>query len=320
MAASCNSSLVVSDDVVVFGTHSFSAFSGTIVAGVPTCVGLSLCSSTSGMKLRSKTFSLVSWAGPVNGPWPISSPAPTKPSGEPIMFAFCSNSMILSNSSSPASRAWALAIRGDVWANRSLSRMNSMLRLSTFCRLCSESPLWQAKEKECRDSEGKRVRSSPKGSKTGMGKSEKDVCRVGGTDEEGDSGGNLGEVDNEGLRGGCRIRRRPVSRSAVNMGDLRAPGDQQVHVLDLSRPYPCSLLRMLCRRSRITITSIDRRARLSAHMSVHTHKNRPIGKEKEQHAPSQVVKCLLATTCVTRKPSPTGSSTKCIQAAATRAL
>lgn len=41
--------------------------------------------------------------------------------------------------------------------------MKSMLRFSTFCRLCRDSLLWWAKEKEWRDSEGKRVRSSPEG-------------------------------------------------------------------------------------------------------------------------------------------------------------
>lgn len=35
-----------------------------------------------------------------------------------------------------------------------------MLRFNTFCRLWRESEDWWAKEKECRDSEGKRVRSS----------------------------------------------------------------------------------------------------------------------------------------------------------------
>jgi hypothetical protein len=37
-----------------------------------------------------------------------------------------------------------------------------MERFSTFCRLCINSSDCVAKEKECSDSEGKRVRSSPK--------------------------------------------------------------------------------------------------------------------------------------------------------------
>lgn len=39
-----------------------------------------------------------------------------------------------------------------------------MLRFSTFWRLCSDVLLWCAKEKECKDSDGKRARSSLKGS------------------------------------------------------------------------------------------------------------------------------------------------------------
>lgn len=54
-------------------------------------------------------------------------------------------------------------MRGEEAAQPSLSRMNSMLRFRTFWRECRESLLWWAKEKECRDSVGKRARSSLKG-------------------------------------------------------------------------------------------------------------------------------------------------------------
>jgi hypothetical protein len=38
-----------------------------------------------------------------------------------------------------------------------------MDRFSTLCLLCIDSSDWVAKENECRDSVGKRVKSSPKG-------------------------------------------------------------------------------------------------------------------------------------------------------------
>ena len=47
-------------------------------------------------------------------------------------------------------------------AHPSLSFINSIDRLRTFCRLCINSSDWWANENECNDSDGKRVRSSVK--------------------------------------------------------------------------------------------------------------------------------------------------------------
>lgn len=51
---------------------------------------------------------------------------------------------------------------GLVAAQPSLSRIKSMDRFKTFWRLYMKSSDWWAKEKEWRDSEGKRERSSLK--------------------------------------------------------------------------------------------------------------------------------------------------------------
>lgn len=85
-----------------------------------------------------------------------------KPSAS-IMLAFCISSIMLSSSSSPDNLACAEAIRGELEAQPSLSFIKSMLRFRTFCRLWMLSPDWWAKENEWSDSDGKRLRSSPKG-------------------------------------------------------------------------------------------------------------------------------------------------------------
>ena len=89
--------------------------------------------------------------------------------------------------------------------------------------MCRDSSDWCAKEKECRDSEGKRVRSSLK-TKTGEGGPESNVtegAREAWFEEgierfnEEDRLYSLGEVD---LRDGgfCRMRRRPLSLLVVS--------------------------------------------------------------------------------------------------------
>jgi len=55
-----------------------------------------------------------------------------------------------------------LAIPGLLAAQPNLSRIKSIDLFNTFCLLCIYSSDWCAKEKECRDSEGNRLRSSLK--------------------------------------------------------------------------------------------------------------------------------------------------------------
>lgn len=183
-------------------------------------LGLSTRSSLGRTKLFSKTLSLTKCAGPVRGPWSSPRPAELMASGL-IIFAFWRSSIILSNSSSPAKRACALAMRGDEAAQPNLSRMNSMLRLSTCCRFCKVSLLWCAKEKECRDSEGKRVRSSPNGiaGEPGPEGRLREAFRELAADDEADRNSKAGSLGSEGSRA-VLMRRSPVSRSAVSMGDL----------------------------------------------------------------------------------------------------
>lgn len=69
---------------------------------------------------------------------------------------------MLCTSASPPIRACAFTIPVFDAAQPNLSFMNSIDLFNTFCRLCMNSSDWWAKEKECRDSDGKRVRSSPK--------------------------------------------------------------------------------------------------------------------------------------------------------------
>lgn len=99
--------------------------------------------------------------------------------------------------------------------------MNSRERLRTFWRLCRKSSDWWAKEKECRDSVGKRERSSEKLGEAGPEREESGagVARVALIEVERE------RVTTEGLReealefgmvglregGCCRIRRRPDS-------------------------------------------------------------------------------------------------------------
>lgn len=85
------------------------------------------------------------------------------------------------------------------------------------------SLLWWANEKECKDSVGNRARSSLKGNVGDEGpvKRASELWR----DTECDSGiggkdGRLWRLGDDGFRD-CRMRRRPESRSAVKMGDLR---------------------------------------------------------------------------------------------------
>lgn len=141
------------------------------------------------------------------------------------MLAFCSSSIILSNSSSPANRACALAMRGEEAAHPSLSRMNSILRLSTCCRFCKVSLFWCANENECRDSEGNRLRSSPNGiaGEAGPEGRDREAFRELAAEELADRISNAGRVGEGGL---CAVlmRRKPLSRSAVKMGDLFVAG------------------------------------------------------------------------------------------------
>ena len=71
-------------------------------------------------------------------------------------------------SASPVSRACALAMAAfDVAFHAFRSFINSIERFKTFCLLCRNSSDWCAKEKECKDSEGKRERSSVKAGEDG---------------------------------------------------------------------------------------------------------------------------------------------------------
>ena len=114
--------------------------------------------------------------------------------------------------------------------------MNSTDLFKMFCRLCMKSSDWWAKENECRDSEGNRLRSSVKLSVgeegpelmakegvRGFGSASVIEAVRGPTDglrEEDPEEGNVG------ARGGgcCRIRRRPEAPSpcscSVMTGDL----------------------------------------------------------------------------------------------------
>ena len=82
--------------------------------------------------------------------------------------------------------------------------------------MCSTSSDWWANEKECKDSEGKRVRSSLKLNGGDEGPPEVNVreegrLRVIEDDLEGIENDDSGEDGNVGVRAGgcCRIRRRP---------------------------------------------------------------------------------------------------------------
>ena len=109
--------------------------------------------------------------------------------------------------------------------------MKSTLRFKTFCLLCNESLDWCAKENECRDSEGKRVRSSDSGRLGDEGPADR-VFIEDLRDGRGEICGDVAPVlIAEGCRsgevccllgcGGCwRIRRRPVSAFGESMGDL----------------------------------------------------------------------------------------------------
>ena len=114
---------------------------------------------------------------------------------------------------------------GFVAAQPSLFCIKSIERFRTFWRLCINSSDCVANEKECSDSLGKRVRSSPK-------------ARVGelgavGTEVEGClEAGGVGLMFSEAARwaetprepGCCRMRRRPEAprpcSCSVTMGEL----------------------------------------------------------------------------------------------------
>ena len=82
----------------------------------------------------------------------------------PINWARARSSNIFCASTSPLTLAWALARAAwdELMGHPIRSFMNSRERLSTFWRFCIKSSDWWAKEKEWRDSEGKRDRSSEK--------------------------------------------------------------------------------------------------------------------------------------------------------------
>lgn len=101
--------------------------------------------------------------------------------------------------------------------------MNSMDRFKIFCLLCIKSSDWWAKEKECKDSEGKRVRSSVKVGLLGPGVSALSVPYELFLELEGRSNtielargteGVLDEASEDGIVGSreggcCLILRRP---------------------------------------------------------------------------------------------------------------
>jgi hypothetical protein len=96
-----------------------------------------------------------------------------------------------------------------------------MLRFSTCCRLCRVSLLWCAKENECSDSDGNRVKSSPNGIAGDPGAAARvsEAFREFAAEEEADRNSNAGRFGSEGSRA-VLMRRKPVSLSAVRMGDL----------------------------------------------------------------------------------------------------
>ena len=83
------------------------------------------------------------------------------------------------------------------------------------------SLLWCANENECSDSDGNRVRSSPNGIAGDPGAAARDseALRELAAEEEADRNSKAGRFGSEGSRA-VLMRRRPVSRSAVRMGDL----------------------------------------------------------------------------------------------------
>ena len=115
-----------------------------------------------------------------------------------------------------------------------------MLRFNTCCRFCSVSLLWCAKENECNDSDGNRVRSSPNGiaGDAGAAARESEALREFAAEEEADRKSKAGRFGSEGSRA-VLMRRKPVSRSAVRMGDL--------FVADMHVSY--CLMQARCRQS-----------------------------------------------------------------------
>jgi hypothetical protein len=115
-----------------------------------------------------------------------------------------------------------------------------MLRLRTCCRFCRVSLLWCANEKECNDSDGNRVKSSPNGiaGEPGPAVREREAFREFAAEEEADRNSKAGRFDSEGSRA-VLMRRKPVSRSAVRMGDL--------FVADMQVSY--CLMQARCRQS-----------------------------------------------------------------------
>jgi hypothetical protein len=115
-----------------------------------------------------------------------------------------------------------------------------MLRFSTCCRLCRVSLLWCAKENECSDSDGNRVKSSPNGIAGDPGAAARvsEAFREFAAEEEADRNSNAGRFGSEGSRA-VLMRRKPVSLSAVRMGDL--------FVADMHVSY--CLMQARCRQS-----------------------------------------------------------------------
>jgi hypothetical protein len=102
------------------------------------------------------------------------------------------------------------------------------------------SLLWCANEKECNDSDGNRVKSSPNGiaGEPGPAAREREAFREFAAEEEADRNSKAGRFDSEGSRA-VLMRRKPVSRSAVRMGDL--------FVADMQVSY--CLMQARCRQS-----------------------------------------------------------------------
>lgn len=115
-----------------------------------------------------------------------------------------------------------------------------MLLFNTCCRFCRVSLLWCAKENECNDSDGNLVRSSPNGiaGDPGAAASESEALREFAAEEEADRNSKAGRFGSEGSRA-VLMRRKPVSRSAVRMGDL--------FVADMHVSY--CLMQARCRQS-----------------------------------------------------------------------
>lgn len=115
-----------------------------------------------GINCLSNTFASEGIAGPVSGPVRILGSALGRLAA-PTTWAFANRSSIFCISTSPVTRACALAIAAfgeTVHPIRSF--INSIERFKTVCRLCMRSSDWWAKEKEWSDSTGKRERSSVK--------------------------------------------------------------------------------------------------------------------------------------------------------------